>query len=76
MKDPRIVAYMSSVGVSVHDVEHLFKIVANANKEVDIERFVDGCMAIKGGATALDMQKQLYYIQEPLPSGCVMRILP
>lgn len=28
MKDPRIVAYMSTVGVSVHDVEHLFKIVA------------------------------------------------
>ena len=26
--------------------------------------FVDGCMAIKGSATALDMQKQLYYIQE------------
>lgn len=40
--------------------------MANANKEVDIDRFVDGCMAIKGGATALDMQKQLYYIQEPL----------
>lgn len=64
MKDPRIVAYMSSVGVSVHDVQHLFKIVANENDEVDIDRFVDGCMAIKGSATALDMQKQLYYIQE------------
>lgn len=64
MKNPRIVAYMSSVGVSVHDVQHLFKIVANENDEVDIDRFVDGCMAIKGAATALDMQKQLYYIQE------------
>lgn len=38
MKDPRIVAYMSSVGVSVHDVQHLFKIVANENDEVDIDR--------------------------------------
>ncbi len=43
MKNPRIVAYMSSVGVSVHDVQHLFKIVANENDEVDIDRFVDGC---------------------------------
>lgn len=64
MKNPRIVAYMSSVGVSVHDVQHLFKIVDNENDEVDIDRFVDGCMAIKGAATALDMQKQLYYIQK------------
>lgn len=102
MKNPRIVAYMSSVGVSVHDVQHLFKIVANENDEVDIDRFVDGCdlariafcfswlltgyatssesvnsswmellfqglhlpgMAIKGSASALDMQKQLYYMQ-------------
>ena len=64
MKNPRIVAYMSSVGVSVHDVEYLFRIVANENEEVEIDRFVDGCMAIKGSATALDMQKQLYHIQQ------------
>ena len=47
MKNPRIVAYMSSVGVSVHDVEHLFKIVANENDEVDIDRFVDGCISVQ-----------------------------
>ncbi|CAJ1392078.1 unnamed protein product [Effrenium voratum] len=64
MKDPKIVAYMSSINVSVHDVQYLFKIVANQNDEVDIDRFVDGCMSIKGNASALDMQKQLYYIQE------------
>ena len=64
MKNPRIVAYMSSVGVSVHDVEYLFRIVANENDEVEIDRFVDGCMAIKGSATALDMQKQIYHIQQ------------
>ena len=46
MKNPRIVAYMSSVGVSVHDVQHLFKIVANENDEVDIDRFVDGCISV------------------------------
>ena len=44
--NPRIVAYMSSVGVSVHDVQHLFKIVANENDEVDIDRFVDGCISV------------------------------
>ena len=64
MKNPRIVAYMSSVGVSVHDVEYLFRIVANENEEVEIDRFVDGCMAIKGSATALDMQKQMYHIRQ------------
>ena len=46
MKNPRIVAYMSGVGVSVHDVQHLFKIVANENDEVDIDRFVDGCILV------------------------------
>mmetsp|Transcript_66846 Transcript_66846/g.157486 ORF Transcript_66846/g.157486 Transcript_66846/m.157486 type:complete len:582 (+) Transcript_66846:25-1770(+) len=64
MKDPRIVAYMSSVGMSVHDVEYLFRVVANEDSEVEIDRFVDGCMAIKGSATALDMQKQFYHIQQ------------
>ena len=33
------------MGVSVHDVQHLFKIVANANDEVDIDR----CSAGKWG---------------------------
>ena len=50
--------------MSVHDVEYLFRIVANENDEVEIDRFVDGCMAIKGSATALDMQKQIYHIQQ------------
>jgi hypothetical protein len=61
MQDDRMVAYMASVGLEVHDVELFFKIVANgSDEEVDIGQFVEGCMGIRGQATGLAMQKSLY----------------
>eukprot|EP00931_Biecheleriopsis_adriatica_P003953 TRINITY_DN10569_c0_g1_i1.p1 TRINITY_DN10569_c0_g1~~TRINITY_DN10569_c0_g1_i1.p1 ORF type:complete len:707 (+),score=113.34 TRINITY_DN10569_c0_g1_i1:217-2121(+) len=60
MKNPMMVSYMSHVGLVLHDVEHFFHVIAgNDAKEVDIDRFVEGCMAMKGNATALDVHKQI-----------------
>ena len=68
MNDPKMVAYMFSVNVNIYDAKQFFKMLesdsCDSNGKVDIERFVRGCMAMKGSATAVDMQKQLYLIEE------------
>ncbi|CAE6923882.1 cac [Symbiodinium natans] len=60
MRSDVMVSYMSSVGLEMHDVEHFFRTVAGEDEEVSIDRFVEGCMAMRGNATALDVQRQLF----------------
>eukprot|EP00913_Durusdinium_trenchii_P025450 g23892.t1 len=78
MRNDTMVSYMASVGLELHDVEHLgqnawsfrvleaaaqmhfFRTVAGEDQEVSIDRFVEGCMAMRGHATALDVQRQLF----------------
>lgn len=62
MRNPTIVAYMASVGLQVHDVEVFFRVVSGRETatEIDLDVFVEGCMSMKGQATSLDVQKQLY----------------
>jgi hypothetical protein len=60
MQDGSMVAYMASVGLEVHDVELFFNVIAEEGKEISIDRFVEGCMAMKGVATSLDVQKQIF----------------
>jgi len=60
MRSDVMVSYMSSVGLEMHDVEHFFRTVAGEDEEVGIDRFVEGCMAMRGNATALDVQRQLF----------------
>ncbi|CAE7816328.1 Scn5a [Symbiodinium sp. CCMP2456] len=60
MRSDVMVSYMSSVGLEMHDVEHFFRTVAGEDQEVSIDRFVEGCMAMRGNATALDVQRQLF----------------
>ena len=64
MRDPDMVAYLSTANVSVRDARYFFRLLCEDDRHVDIDRFVHGCMAMKGSATALDMQKQLYHIKE------------
>eukprot|EP00913_Durusdinium_trenchii_P018409 g17294.t1 len=49
MRNDSMVSYMASVGLEMHD-----------DQEVTIDRFVEGCMAMRGNATALDVQRQLF----------------
>jgi len=60
MRNDTMVSYMASVGLELHDVEHFFRTVAGEDQEVSIDRFVEGCMAMRGHATALDVQRQLF----------------
>merc|ERR1712232_674591 len=63
MQDERMVSYMASVGLEIHDVECFFRMAANASSkhdQVDIDKFVEGCMSMKGNASGLDMQKSLF----------------
>lgn len=60
MRNDQMVSYMASVGLELHDVEHFFRTVAGEDQEVSIDRFVEGCMAMRGHATALDVQRQLF----------------
>jgi hypothetical protein len=62
MRDDRMVSYMASTGLEVHDVEVFFKSVAGAgdDEEVDVDKFVYGCMALKGPASGLDVRGALH----------------
>merc|ERR1711879_354445 len=55
-------SYMEAIGLRVHDVVLFFDLVVNSsdpNASVCIDRFVEGCMSMKGMATSMDMQRQL-----------------
>jgi hypothetical protein len=62
MHNEVMVAYMAAIGLEVHDVELFFKIVAGTAEhgEVSIDRFVEGCMQMRGAATGIDMQRELF----------------
>jgi hypothetical protein len=62
MHNEVMVAYMASIGLEVHEVSLFFHVVAGAGEEgeVSIDRFVEGCMQMKGGASGIDMQRQLF----------------
>lgn len=57
-----MVAYLASVGLQVHEAELFFQIMTGSDTEgeVSIDRFVEGCMQMKGTATGVDMQKVLF----------------
>jgi hypothetical protein len=64
MLNPTLVAYMAALGLQVHEVEDFFRVVAGSHEnDVAIDRFVEGCMLMKGAATALDVQSALYEVR-------------
>jgi len=63
MQDEKMVSYMATVGLEVHDVETFFKVVASSEGDADlvgVDQFVEGCMSLRGGASGLDMHKSLH----------------
>merc|ERR1712050_192725 len=73
---------MSSIGLQVNDIQMFFQMVARTGPsgKIDIEHFVEGCLAMKGGATGLDVQKLLFDATtmmeniEALEEKCIARI--
>ncbi|CAE7529922.1 Scn8a [Symbiodinium natans] len=68
MEDDRIVSYMHTLGLDMHDAEHFFDLVSNDknDKEVDIDTFIEHCMSMKGTATAMDLHKQMVQVNRVL----------
>eukprot|EP00439_Symbiodinium_sp_Y106_P061797 s2444_g9.t1 len=64
LEDGEVLSHMLSVGLDVYDAHYLFELVADQTGELEISRFVDGCMAVKGSASALDIQKQMVLIAQ------------
>merc|ERR1739841_35667 len=63
MGDSTLVAYMVAPGLRITDVETFFRVVAGGlDEEIGVEAFVDGCMSMKGMATALDLHKEHWLI--------------
>jgi hypothetical protein len=62
MKDETTVSLMASVGLEVRDAELFFKLITSMSNdtEIEIEEFVRACMSMKGNATGLDMQRELF----------------
>ncbi|CAE6912630.1 Scn11a [Symbiodinium sp. CCMP2592] len=68
MEDDRIVSYMHTLGLDMHDAEHFFDLLASDRnqQEVDIDTFIEHCMSMKGTATAMDLHKQLVQVNKVL----------
>jgi len=68
MEDDRIVSYMHTLGLDMHDAEHFFDLLASDRnqQEVDIDTFIEHCMSMKGTATAMDLHKQMVQVNKVL----------
>merc|ERR1712217_281078 len=66
MQNPDVVCWMANADLEVHDVDLFFRVVAGSDEDVDIPigDLVHGCMAMRGSASSLDMQKQLFLMTE------------
>merc|ERR1712060_428515 len=63
MASETMLAYMASVGLELHDLRLFYNVLTDygdCEEGVDVERFIEGCMAMRGTATSMDMQKQLF----------------
>eukprot|EP00927_Polykrikos_kofoidii_P064727 TRINITY_DN6022_c0_g1_i5.p1 TRINITY_DN6022_c0_g1~~TRINITY_DN6022_c0_g1_i5.p1 ORF type:complete len:595 (+),score=74.66 TRINITY_DN6022_c0_g1_i5:170-1954(+) len=66
-KDPWIKAYLSHLEIEVDDAFSFFRLLdKDRNYDIDVTEFVDGCMKIRGNATALDMQVTTKQLQKLL----------
>lgn len=57
MENELMVAYMTAIGIQVRQETNLFDMVGVNEEEISIDRFVDGCMALRGWATHIDFLK-------------------
>jgi hypothetical protein len=56
---------MQVMGLTCNDPVWFFDVIANwaGTEDIPIDLFVDGCMAMKGNASSLDMQRQLFEVK-------------
>jgi len=60
-KDPRVWAYLSSLGLDVSEADGLFKLLdMDGSGTIGIEEFLMGCMRLKGYAKTIDLATLMY----------------
>jgi len=66
LKDPAMLAYLNSLELSIQDSELFFRMLSEhrADREVDIDAFVDGCMRVKGPAMGVDLQTFVFAVRQ------------
>jgi len=68
LRDPAVQSYLASLELTIQDAGLFFRMLSEhssqANKEVDIDTFVDGCMRVKGPAMGLDLQAVNFSIRQ------------
>lgn len=65
IRDPRLVAWLSSLGIDACDVLGFFRLLSgNLRHPIDFETFVIGCIQLRGEARALDMHRLLQQQRE------------
>jgi len=65
MKNELIFSFMAAHGIELREVDIFFDMIGNMgakNDEIPIERFVEGCMTLKGAATNFDVQKLTLHV--------------
>lgn len=56
VNDDKMIAFLSSLQLDVTDATHFFRVLSDNGKEsVDIERFVGGCIKLRGLARSTDL---------------------
>jgi hypothetical protein len=57
--------YLRGLGIDLHDAVMFFKLLGNASDDngVDIDSFVQGCLRMRGNATALDLQTLIFELR-------------
>merc|ERR1719401_1385539 len=62
LHDEALIMHLASLDLQVHNIQLFFNLVAGVGDEdeASIDRFVEGCMQMTGGVTAIDIQRQLY----------------
>merc|ERR1719353_714998 len=64
MQNEAFVTYMASVGLEVHNPTRFYLAIAKTlDGKLTIDEFVQGCMHMRGGSSAIDMRKLLVDIQ-------------
>lgn len=76
MKNVHMQSYMAATGIEIKNVALFFDMLGFSedngtyHDEVSIERFVEGCMNLRGAATSFDMQKLLSHVDSLIRQQC------
>jgi len=67
MKDDRVKAWLSAMGLEVSEADIVFEMVDDGNHKISVDQFVDGLARLKGAARGVDMVQVLRLVRNLEP---------